>query len=136
VGVRNLLNQAMTTAEESHILAEIRELRKEQREAAQKSTEDRTAILEKLAKNDADHEHIAEALLRINDAIFGNGTPGLKSLEHDLDKRVKDLEDCEEDREADAKELKKQWRLLLFGILSMVGTIIVTWLWNLVIHGN
>jgi hypothetical protein len=64
------------------------------------------------------------------------GTPGLKFLEQDPDKRVKDLEDCQEDREADAKELKKQWRLLLFGILSTVGTIIVTWLWNLVIHGN
>ena len=55
----------------------------------------------------ANNEHIAEALLRINDAIFGNGTPGLKFLEQGLDKRVKDLEDCQEDREADAKELKK-----------------------------
>jgi hypothetical protein len=32
------------------------------------------------AQNAADHEHIAEALLRINDAIFGNGTPGVKSV--------------------------------------------------------
>ncbi len=134
--MRHLLDQAMTTAEESHILAEIRELRTEARAVAEKSSEDRAEILERLAKNDADHEHIAEALLRINDAIFGNGTPGLKSLEHDLDKRVKDLEDCQEGREADAKELKKQWRLLLFGILSTVGTIIVTWLWNLIIHAN
>ena len=134
--MRHLLNQIMTTIEETHILAEIRALRKEMSANAQRSTDDRAEILQKLAKNDADHEHIAEALLQINNAIFGNGTPGLKVLAQELDDRIGDLEKCEEDRAADAKELKKQWRLLLFGILSTVGTIIVTWLWNLVIHGN
>jgi hypothetical protein len=126
----------MTTIEETHILAEIRALRKEMSANAQRSTDDRTEILQKLAKNDADHEHIAEALLQINNAVYGNGTPGLKVVAQELDDRIENLEKCEEGRAADARELKKQWRLLLFGILSTVGTIIVTWLWNLVIHAN
>lgn len=135
----------MTNEEEKHILdgmdgacarlsLDIRNLERKLEEAQEKthtyreqSIEDRATILAQLQKNAEDHDHIAEALLQINNAIYGNGTPGLKSIAQSNEARIKTLEDCQAEVKADKKDLSNRWRNLFFAAIGTIITLIITW---------